>query len=77
LNIFAFLIEFFDEEINYKSKILDTNYQWEAITNLKESGLCFYLYTGTAQAIIIPKSAFKNDQQQKQFEELIKNKLKI
>ena len=71
------VVEFFDDKINYKTKILDTNYQWEAVTNLKESGLCFYLYTGSNQALIIPKSAFKDEQQQKEFEDLIKSKIKI
>ena len=70
------VVEFFDDKINYKTKILDTNYQWEAITSLKESDLCFYLYTGSAQALIIPKSAFKDDLQQKEFEDLINRKIK-
>lgn len=70
------VVEFFDDKINYKTNILDTNYQWEAISNLKESDLCFYLYTGSVQALIIPKSAFKDEQQKKEFEDLIKSKVK-
>ncbi|MFT6320410.1 MAG: hypothetical protein ACJAT4_001335 [Granulosicoccus sp.] len=70
------VVEFFDDKIKYKTKIIDTNYQWEAVTSFKESDLCFYLYTGSAQALIIPKSAFINEQQQKEFEDLIKSKVK-
>ena len=70
------VVEFFEDKINYKTKIIDTNYQWEAVTSLKESDLCFYLYTGSNQALIIPKSAFKDNQQQKEFEDLINSKVK-
>jgi hypothetical protein len=70
------VVEFFDDKINYKTKIIDTNYQWEAVTSFKESDLCFYLYTGSNQALIIPKSAFKDKEQQKEFEDLIKSKVK-
>ncbi|MFK7776247.1 MAG: YcxB family protein [Saprospiraceae bacterium] len=71
------VVEFFEDKINYTTKIIDTNYQWEAVTSLKESDLCFYLYTGSNQALIIPKSAFKDGQQQREFEDLINRKVKI
>lgn len=70
------VVEFSEDNINYKTKIIDTNYRWEAVTNFKESDLCFYLYTGSNQALIIPKSAFKDHQQQKGFEELVNRKIK-
>jgi len=69
------VIEFKDDSLLYKTNQSETTYQWSAFSKLHSSELSYLLYLGTDQAIIIPKSAFENENQRLDFEKMIREKI--
>lgn len=69
-------IEIFDEKIFCKTEFSETNLLWNGFLKMEESSICYFLYMGTQQALIIPKNAFDNDAQKSEFEALAKSKIR-
>ena len=64
-------IDFEEDGISLKTPVTESTFKWEAITKLKQSDKNYFLYLGTAQAIIVPKRAFEDDFERNEFEQLI------
>lgn len=69
------IVEFKGDSVFYKTNISETTYQWDAFSKTHVSKLSYLLYLGSNQAIIIPKSAFENENQKLGFEKMIKEKI--
>lgn len=65
-----------DEKIFYKTPHSESNMLWSGFSKMEESSICYFLYMGTQQAVIIPKSAFENNAQKSEFEKLAKSKIR-
>ena len=68
-------IELLEDKITVTTPVAETTYQWAAVTKLGETAKNYFLYLGNAQAIIISKSAFENEQEIAAFEQLVTAKI--
>ena len=64
-------VHILDDKIIVQTQSSRTEYEWEDIIKLSQSNLNYFLFIGAMQAIVISKSAFKNSDEQKKFEEII------
>ncbi len=64
-------------EIGVKNKIIDSKIKWSAIIKKIEIKDYYYLYLNAMQAIIIPKSAFKNNEEKLAFDKILSRNLSL
>src|ERR671912_1737708 len=50
--------------IHDRDTVSESRYDWEAIVRKAETSLCYYLYTNSYHAVIIPKRAVKPGEQE-------------
>lgn len=55
----------------------ESKYTWEAINRKAETPLCYYLYTNSHHAIVIPKRVLKNAEEKKELERLFNQHLSL
>lgn len=63
------------ESIHYKTNEFTGTFNWSGLTDFKETKLSYFLHIGKAQAIIVPKSAFESEEQEKEFTILVNKKM--
>ncbi len=64
-----------EEGVHVWAPVSETNYQWSAITKLEESTKNYFLFLGKSQAVLVSKSAFKDQAQMAEFETLVSSKI--
>jgi RNase P protein component len=55
----------------------ESKYSWEAIVRKAETPFCYYLYTNSHHAIVIPKRAARNAAEKKELEQLLNQHLSL
>ncbi len=68
-------LELLDTGIRIWTPVSETVYQWSVISGLEQSTNNYFMYMGKNQAIIVPKSAFKNEAEKAAFEQLVNSKI--
>ncbi len=66
-----------DTYIHVKNEVLDAKYTWKAISSKTENSQYYFLFLNAFEAIIIPKTAFANQDEQQQFEKLITKNISL
>jgi YcxB-like protein len=66
-----------DNDFQVKNKLTETKYNWVAFVNKIETKNHYYLYENAMQAIIIPKRAFKNIEEQQAFDKILSRNLSL
>ena len=66
-----------DAGITDKDEASESKYSWDAIVRKGETPLCYYLYTNSYHAIVIPKRAVRNDADKKELERLFDTHLSL
>lgn len=54
-----------------KDEDSETRYNWEAIMRKAETPWCYYLYTNSYHAIVLPKRALQNPEEKQELERLL------
>lgn len=65
-----------EDKIIMKTPFTEGTFKWEIVSKLRQSKLCYFIYLGRFQAIIVPKEAFESGAQQQEFEQLVFSKIK-
>jgi uncharacterized membrane protein (DUF485 family) len=65
------------EKIYAKVDVAETNYAWDAITKISISDNHYYLHIALGIFILIPKRAFKTNEERNAFEKLLRSKMPI
>jgi hypothetical protein len=60
-----------EKGIHEKSATQETQYFWNAFINKAMANDCYYLYTNSMQAIIIPNRAFRSPEEKQQFDSML------
>jgi hypothetical protein len=60
-----------------KDKASESKYSWEAIVRKSETSACYYLYTNSYHAIVIPKRAVANPQERRELENMLDRYLSL
>ena len=63
--------------ITDKDEASESKYSWEAIVRKGETPLCYYLYTNSYHAIVIPKRVVRNVADQQELERLFDTYLSL
>jgi hypothetical protein len=66
-----------DTEISLKSIIVDSKLKWDAVIKKTETSNYYFLFLNAMQAIIIPKSAFINIDEQHAFDKILSRNLSL
>jgi hypothetical protein len=66
-----------DTGIIDKDEASETKYNWDAIVRKAETPFCYYLYTNSHHAIVIPKRAVRNAEEKKELERLLNQHLSL
>jgi YcxB-like protein len=66
-----------DNDFQVKNKLTETKYQWAAFVNKIETKNHYYLFENAMQAIVIPKRAFKNTEEQQAFDKILSRNLSL
>ncbi len=64
-----------DTGLNIKTTAVDVKYEWIAIIKKNESPDYYFLFVNAMQAIIIPKRAFKNNEEKTAFDKILSRNL--
>jgi YcxB-like protein len=64
-----------EDNVQVKTTTSETTYLWEAFVKLEQTPHLFLLFMASNTALLIPKRAFENSQQQADFEALVKRKM--
>jgi hypothetical protein len=66
-----------DTGIIDKDKASESKYSWEAIVRKSETKTCYYLYTNSYHAIVIPKRTVANPQEREALENMLDRHLSL
>lgn len=66
-----------DTGILDKDAASESKYTWDAIVRKAETPFCYYLYTNSHHAIVIPKRAVRNAEEKKELERLLNQHLSL
>ena len=66
-----------DTSIIDKDKVSESRYDWEAIVRKAETQDCYYLYTNSYHAIVIPKRVIRYTAEQLEIDRLFSNYLSL
>lgn len=66
-----------DNGIIDKDEASESKYNWDAIVRKAETPFCYYLYTNSHHAIVIPKRAIRNAEEKKELERLLNQHLPL
>jgi YcxB-like protein len=66
---------FDDDKLTAKNKTTESIFRWEAIKKWEQTAHLYLLFITDNSAFIVPKRIFENEEQQAEFEQLIKRKL--
>jgi hypothetical protein len=66
-----------DTGILDKDKTSESKYTWEAIIKIAETPTCYYLYTNSYHAIVIPKRMVNNPEDRKELKRLFNQHLPL
>ena len=66
-----------DTGIVDKDDASESKYNWEAIVRKGETPLCYYLYTNSQHAIVIPKRVLRDAAEKKEMERLLNTYLSL
>jgi hypothetical protein len=66
-----------DTEIHLKNIIVDSRLKWDAVIKKTETPNYYFLFLNAMQAIIIPKRAFKNTDEQHAFDKILSRNLSL
>lgn len=66
-----------DTGIVDKDEASESKYSWDAIVRKAETPFCYYLYTNSHHAIVIPKRAVRNAEDKKELERLLNQHLSL
>jgi YcxB-like protein len=65
------------QELHVKNEFEETTYQWKSFTKKIETDTHYFLYTNSAQALIIPKNAFINKTEKSAFDKILSTTLSL
>ncbi|WP_315814442.1 YcxB family protein [Paraflavitalea speifideaquila] len=60
-----------------KDEASESKYTWEAIVRKAETPFCYYLYTNSHHAIVIPKRAARNTAEKQELERMLNQYLSL
>ena len=60
-----------------KDKVSESRYEWEAIVRKSETAHCYYLYTNSYHALVIPKRALSRELDRQKLKELFDRHLSL
>ena len=66
-----------DACVHIKNEVLDAKYTWKAISSKTENNQYYFLFLNAFEAIIIPKTAFVNQDEQQLFEKLLTKNISL
>jgi hypothetical protein len=66
-----------DTELCLKNIIVDSKLKWDAVIKKTETSNYYFLFLNAMQAIIIPKKAFKNIEEQQTFDKILSRNLSL
>ncbi len=66
-----------DTGIIDKDEASESKYNWDAIVRKAETPFCYYLYTNSHHAIVIPRRAVRNAEEKKELERLLNQHLSL
>jgi hypothetical protein len=66
-----------DSELQIKNKLIASTYQWSAFVNKIETDTYYFLFENSLQAIVIPKRAFKNNDEKMAFDKILSRNLSL
>ena len=66
-----------DAELNIKNVFVQTNYSWKAIIKKTETDTHYFLFENSLQAIIIPKSACKSEEEKLALRKVLSRNLSL
>jgi len=66
-----------DTGIIDKDAAAESKYTWDAIVRKSETPLCYFLYTNSHHAIVIPKRALRNAAEKQELEQLLNQHLSL
>jgi hypothetical protein len=66
-----------DTGILAKDSLSETKYSWDAIVRKDDTPSYYYLYTNSAQAIVIPKRVIKIDRERQELQQLFSQHLSL
>jgi hypothetical protein len=64
-------------ELVIKSVLVESKYNWKGFTKKTETEKYYYLFQNAMQAIIIPKRAFKNNEEKIAFDKILSRNLSL
>ena len=71
VNLFSDIqISFAETGIFAMEKVAETKYQWAGIVKKEENKDYYFLYLSSEQALLLPKRAFKSEEEKQQVEKL-------
>jgi hypothetical protein len=73
----AIILSAEENELVIKSALVESKYNWKGFTKKTETEKYFYLFQNAMQAIIIPKRAFKNIEEQQAFDKILSRNLSL
>ena len=68
-------LDFSPDGIFSKSPVGEGKINWSSISKVVQSEKCFYLYTSSLNALVVPKSCFRSDKEQRDFQEYVNSHL--
>ena len=66
-----------DAELNIKNSSIETNYLWKAIIKKTETNTHYFLFENSMQALIIPKSACKSEEEKLALKKILSRNLSM
>lgn len=66
-----------DAEITDKDTVSETKYDWDAIIRKSETANCYFLYTNSYHAIVIPKRTLRSADDQRELQRLFNRFLSL
>jgi hypothetical protein len=69
------ILDFSPDGIFSKSPVGEGKINWASIDKVIPSEKCFYLYTSSLNALVVPKSCFRSENEQKDFLEYVNSHL--
>ena len=66
-----------DTEITDKDTVSETKYDWDAIIRKSETANCYFLYTNSYHAIVIPKRTLRSADDQRELQRLFNRFLSL
>ncbi len=60
-----------EKGISGRNKVVEMKYKWDAFSKKIISNDCYYLYTTSAHAVVIPARALRNKEEKEKFEEYL------